>query len=783
VSSASAPAPVATHAGSAERAGSADAEAQSRPWIRLAGFAALALYGVERWSRLLVAPPSLRLLALAAVAIVLVGGLPLLRGVLKPLPAAATRTVLALIGFAAVLAAFPLAGLRWHLVWYLKVAVAGREILHGLNGLGAILMPYDGFDHRVTLVIMLGAAVLLLDAAAVLAYAPRQISDARRATAALPLIALAVVPSALVRPASAYLQGLVLFGLIVFFVWGERIQLQSGGAALSLLAVAGVAGLIAAPVIDHGKPWLNYEKWSAVASTEHLASFAWNQTYGPLHWPQNGSQVLTVRAKTGEYWKAENLDDFNGTAWVQGPPALLPSSTSGQLIPTQLPLSAPSQAALHKYSERIRVTIQGMRTSDLIGAGQSTILTRIKGGWHWLPGTGTIQANRQLGPGVTYDARVYAPSPSDAQLRTASQRPYPWPALRGYLTVSIPDGHGLSSTIQFPHFHGPLQSAQASNGPGARTPAFVLNSPYRDAYLLARRLSSESTSELAYVRNVMAYLSTGNGFRYDQSPRPAKYPLESFLFGTRHGYCQQFSGAMALLLRMGGVPVRVATGFTAGSLDDHSHTWEVADTDAHAWDEVWFPTYGWVKFDPTPVTAPARGGITSAIASGRPVPNLPHAGSATPRGVSASSHTSTHVAHARHHTTSGPSDWLLAGIAAAALALCGLAWLMWMLMRPQGETEQLVAELEQALERTGRPLKPGVTLASLEDRYRFSPEVAAYVRALRLSRYGGRQVAPDRAQRRALRHELGLGLGPLGRLRAMRALPPRLRGDRHPARA
>ena len=71
---------------------------------------------------------------------------------------------------------------------------------------------------------------------------------------------------------------------------------------------------------------------------------------------------------------------------------------------------------------------------------------------------------------------------------------------------------------------------------------------------------------------------------------------------------------MALLLRMGGVPVRVATGFTTGSRDTHAGTFQVADTDAHAWDEVWFPTYGWVTFDPTPVSAPARGGAVAAAA-------------------------------------------------------------------------------------------------------------------------------------------------------------------------
>jgi protein-glutamine gamma-glutamyltransferase len=139
------------------------------------------------------------------------------------------------------------------------------------------------------------------------------------------------------------------------------------------------------------------------------------------------------------------------------------------------------------------------------------------------------------------------------------------------------------------------------------------------------------------------------------------------------------------------------------------------------------------------------------------------------------SRTAGGIAHGRHHGGSGPSGWLLAGATAALLALCLLGWGVWVMTRPVGSTEQLIAELERALQRTGRPLHDGVTLATLEDRYRFTPEVAGYVRALRLSRYGGRAIAPDRAQRRALRRELGLGLGPLGRLRALRALPPRLR--------
>jgi len=65
---------------------------------------------------------------------------------------------------------------------------------------------------------------------------------------------------------------------------------------------------------------------------------------------------------------------------------------------------------------------------------------------------------------------------------------------------------------------------------------------------------------------------------------------------------------MALMLRMGAIPARVATGFTPGTRDATSGDWIVRDVNAHSWVEAWFPRWGWVTFDPTPPSAPARFG-------------------------------------------------------------------------------------------------------------------------------------------------------------------------------
>jgi hypothetical protein len=86
-----------------------------------------------------------------------------------------------------------------------------------------------------------------------------------------------------------------------------------------------------------------------------------------------------------------------------------------------------------------------------------------------------------------------------------------------------------------------------------------------------------------------------------------------------------------------------------------------------------------------------------------------------------------------------------------------------------------LAELVRALRRSGRMPANDVTLARLEIVLGGSDEAQGYLRAVREHRYGHDDApAPTRAQRRGLRHVLGAGLGPLGRLRGWWALPPRV---------
>ena len=82
--------------------------------------------------------------------------------------------------------------------------------------------------------------------------------------------------------------------------------------------------------------------------------------------------------------------------------------------------------------------------------------------------------------------------------------------------------------------------------------------------------------------------------------------LTRFLTVTKSGYCQQFSFAMAVLARLLDIPSRVAYGFTSGSPvgDDE---WQVTTHDAHAWPELYFSGYGWLRFEPTPSGSAGQG--------------------------------------------------------------------------------------------------------------------------------------------------------------------------------
>jgi protein-glutamine gamma-glutamyltransferase len=96
-----------------------------------------------------------------------------------------------------------------------------------------------------------------------------------------------------------------------------------------------------------------------------------------------------------------------------------------------------------------------------------------------------------------------------------------------------------------------------------------------------------------YLRNRLTYSLNPSGIMPDN-------PIGSFLFEAKSGYCEYFAAAMTVMLRSQGVPARIVNGFQAGTYNRVGKDFIVRGRDAHSWVEVYFPSFGWITFDPTP---------------------------------------------------------------------------------------------------------------------------------------------------------------------------------------
>jgi hypothetical protein len=102
-------------------------------------------------------------------------------------------------------------------------------------------------------------------------------------------------------------------------------------------------------------------------------------------------------------------------------------------------------------------------------------------------------------------------------------------------------------------------------------------------------------------------------FTYSLKVSSAQGPgaLINFLTKSRKGYCQQFAFGMAVLARLVGIPSRVVVGYTQGTFSGNDN-YQVKTSDAHAWPELYFPTIGWLRFEPTPPDAAGGPGQATA---------------------------------------------------------------------------------------------------------------------------------------------------------------------------
>ena len=124
---------------------------------------------------------------------------------------------------------------------------------------------------------------------------------------------------------------------------------------------------------------------------------------------------------------------------------------------------------------------------------------------------------------------------------------------------------------------------------------------YSTANTIVRSLPISQRDPYHIALATQNFLFRNGGFRYAIDIRGlcgASDVVDCFL-RIKAGYCEQFATTMVMLLRVHDIPARYVVGFLPGTLHSDG-TREVTRAAAHAWVEVYFPEYGWIKFDPTP---------------------------------------------------------------------------------------------------------------------------------------------------------------------------------------
>ena len=378
-----------------------------------------------------------------------------------------------------------------------------------------------------------------------------------------------------------------------------------------------------------------------------------------------GNQVIMrVRASRPNYWVGQTFDEWNGRDWVQSANpvnGLHVEKISGG-SPFTVPTYPDQVAELATGTEDIQTYYLTADGPNLVFHADSVQRVYLQARAVYVTPDGTIASTSSMGSGAIYTVVSNDTAASAAQLRAATE-------LGGSGT---PGSRGA-----------PLSEAEQNR---------YLQLPHADPRVtaLAAAVTADigtTTGEAAptgprtydKVQAIGRWMAAHIRYTTDIPPLPAGADaVDSFLFGTRRGYCEQISTATVVMLRSLGIPAREAVGYVPGPYNPITDLYDIQAKDAHSWVQVWFPGYGWQNFDPTatvPLANPAPGSVLARSFS-RDLARIP---------------------------------WLPLALGAAVVAI--VVWLRWRrLRRPATWAHQVAADLAAGGARIGMPRRPDETL-------------------------------------------------------------------------
>lgn len=293
--------------------------------------------------------------------------------------------------------------------------------------------------------------------------------------------------------------------------------------------------------------------------------------------------VMQVRATFPTFWVGETYNRWDGQSWSStlGKSVPLGGGSPYEIDPAPLP---PTGAALND----VQTFYVESDTADLVFHADQAQQVWFPAPELFVGPDDSIVSPIGLGPGAIYTVESSVERPGPADLLGAGVDP------------------------RFPT--------------GLRRDYTELPRPYTRVRRLVATVTEGDTDEYSRVEALIAWVGDHTRYSTDIPPLPAGADaVDEFLFGSRVGYCEQISTALAVMLRTLGIPAREAVGYVPGSYDPLTDLYQVHADDAHAWVQVWFPTYGWVNFDPTASVPSANPtpGVVVADAVGRILSSLP----------------------------------------------------------------------------------------------------------------------------------------------------------------
>ncbi len=325
-------------------------------------------------------------------------------------------------------------------------------------------------------------------------------------------------------------------------------------------------------------------------------------TFGPGFrisgsWVSSDTPVLTIASSRAYYLRTATYETYTGHGFVRG-------STQerrvdgGQLV---FPDYSPEQPEKLDAFDLVTVNIQYQKSQAAIftpGYPTTILAPAIVLETGGAPVLGGIESPNSISSGEGYYVVALVSKATQAQLDAAGTD-YPAVISENYLGTE-----GVTERTRD-------EARRIVTEAGAST-------PFQMAQALAR------------------YLNTGERFRYSTSaPLPATADqdiVDFFLFDPNGqiGYCEYYATTMAVLARTLGMPSRVAVGYAPGSPvttqgGTGDRIYQVREENAHAWAEIYFPGYGWERFEATktitPVVRPRGEPVEPAPSgSGGPVP-------------------------------------------------------------------------------------------------------------------------------------------------------------------